>query len=183
MSYLCISPLRHFRRMGMNTNDYSFKNPMKKQTIAVKKTNRGVGDISSLSTFIHSAFARALGLAMFLAISIFVTMPGISQAHCPCTFTFYQIVPGPPPGDPNCVQGGTSCSDCNCYWFELINQSTGDCGINEIDINGPDQSECMGKQSNIPAWLREFSQSGTNSKGWFTAKHSAVPGSLFQGPD
>ncbi len=42
------------------------------------------GGISSLSTFIHSAFARAIGLTMLLAITMLATLPEVSHAQaCP----------------------------------------------------------------------------------------------------
>jgi len=77
------------------------------------------GGISSLSTFTHSAFARAIGFAMILAISVLATLPEVSHAQAcpddtwtgpltytatvstpsgPCTFTitycYKELIPG-----------------------------------------------------------------------------------------
>ncbi len=55
---------------------------MKNQIIVFGKTN--AWGISSRSALIHSAFARALGLTMILAMALLTTLPEVSRAQtCP----------------------------------------------------------------------------------------------------
>ncbi len=54
--------------------------------------------------------------------------------------------------DPDCVDPGTQCADCNCSWFEFVNTGEAGCCMNEIDVKGPDPMDCFA----VCCWYKDI---------------------------
>src|SRR5665213_853386 len=124
-----------------------------------------MGGVSSLFTFIHSAFARALGLAMILAI-LMLCMPEVGRGQtCPCSAISLVYVAPPTYSYPLCVDTNAThfCTDCHCRFLEAANNATvPGCAINEIDITGPDKNDCVA----ACCWFKDIWNGGGTQISW-----------------